>query len=1530
MDISTASMAAIMGLKNATTLIGAAVAEVTTSSSKPIPAVPSSDRLTLKLLPRPAQKATDALIQLVRTDVDLGMRARNEALQKSSSMAHKLHKLRAGQRHAVVRKRRLADAALENPPPILDIEPPTQQFQMSPPLPSSSTPASNPFSRFVLPRRRSLVYSNSVSLPAGLVPSSASIENRQIPNGNHVPTSHSGFPFAEKVQSGAAFSQFHSREPVQAVPSMCTPSGPMARINDKGVMNDTIGTPNDVMEAFLHPLSRSYQSPQDPLDNPTKIRCVLAERERILYRLLRRRQSELAAVPLGMTEQTRRKAIIEAKQLSLLDLQRVARYRVCAEMKKMQSLAFQEDGVVPTDHLSRLFRRRDPPIYAYTDGYPRITAYDGIPEMQPRPPAIIAQDSMRMAQFDMSRMQTQKLHRRREFNAKLLAHYETFQNFSAHGRNCRVRIWKGFERYFLEKKRIEEKRRKLERIERLRLLRSNDEQAYLNLLKDTKNERLLQLVRQTDNYLMRIGAQVEKTREQGDQLASNAFTAELTERDAVPIDAMRRRRDLYYTVTHAVQEEVKQPSIMGHGTLKHYQVDGLKWMVSLYNNNLNGILADEMGLGKTIQTIALITYLVETKKNPGPYLIIVPLSTMGNWVRELDLWAPSLTKVAYRGDKNTRRAIQQKQMSRNEYNVLLTTYEFTVKDQHVLSRIRWQYIIIDEGHRMKNANCKLAMTLGVKYKSRNRLLLTGTPLQNNLTELWALLNFLLPTIFSSADTFETWFKQPFESTTLGDTAELEEEETLLVINRLHQVLRPFLLRRLKADVESQLPQKVEHVIRCDMSAWQRVLYRQVQSRIGLATGQQNGTVKSYNNLLMQCKKICNHPYLFYGAEAILDLPPDHLIRASGKFFLLQHMLPKLRLHGHRTLIFSQMTAALDYLEDFLTLADIQYMRLDGNTRADDRQELLNSFNATDSPYFCFLLSTRAGGLGLNLQTADTVIIFDSDWNPMMDLQAQDRAHRIGQTKVVRVYRLICSGTVEVKILEQANRKLQVDAQVIQAGQFNNNSTELDRHEMLKGILRQKSDDGDELGVVPEMEELNRLFARSEDEFESFCKFDEVSVEKETFRPLFKEDSELPKWVLQPDVEYKTAEEREQEILKSHGRGRRLRKATRDMDLLTEAEWLKVMEGDITVDEAFERRKRRASNSNGIRRSVEERDVIETPSPADKEDGRVRQSGQEDAAAVNEVGPQSENALVAPSDLLLVKRVETSPSAQRESSRKFSRIRKPSSKRKASSQVDKAKARIAIPVEHKDRRKSFGRAGASRSHESAVRPVAENDPTLNGREPSPAVFVKLRIRKSRTSNVRGMSRKRKSGNGQRNAGAGERLSDEFEARKRRRVSPPRPTMETEKRGDSLRNSPESEVEPEPDRDSDMDAKLARNSTPNSPNSLNDAHIADATEYPLNAEVQVNDSVQNNAGKRRKLKNEADLTEKTADNTTGTDKEKYSSLEDRAKALIGDDSGDDISSPAVGSQKRKGCMPSNEVIPVKLRVREGDRDMLKNAS
>lgn len=260
-------------------------------------------------------------------------------------------------------------------------------------------------------------------------------------------------------------------------------------------------------------------------------------------------------------------------------------------------------------------------------------------------------------------------------------------------------------------------------------------------------------------------------------------------------DEYRTEEQTYYSIAHTVHEKVtEQASIMVNGQLKEYQLKGLEWLVSLYNNNLNGILADEMGLGKTIQTISLVTYLMDRKKVMGPYLIIVPLSTLPNWVLEFEKWAPAVGVVSYKGSPQGRRLLQN-QMRATKFNVLLTTYEYVIKDKAVLAKIQWKYMIIDEGHRMKNHHCKLTQVLNTHYIAPYRLLLTGTPLQNKLPELWALLNFLLPSIFKSCSTFEQWFNAPFATT--GEKVELNEEETILIIRRLHKVLRPFLLRRLK-------------------------------------------------------------------------------------------------------------------------------------------------------------------------------------------------------------------------------------------------------------------------------------------------------------------------------------------------------------------------------------------------------------------------------------------------------------------------------------------------------------------------------------------------------------------------------------------------------------------------------------------------------------------------------------------------------------------------------------------------------------
>ncbi|KAF9201849.1 hypothetical protein BGZ49_007942 [Haplosporangium sp. Z 27] len=743
-----------------------------------------------------------------------------------------------------------------------------------------------------------------------------------------------------------------------------------------------------------------------------------------------------------------------------------------------------------------------------------------------------------------------------------------------------------------------EEAKRIERIskERLKALKNDDEEAYLKLVDQAKDTRIAHLLNQTGSYLTSLAEAV--TAQQNDSVHTDMTTRggiELMddEKEFEYADGARddSKRNDYYNIAHKIQEKItKQPSILTGGTLKEYQMKGLQWMASLYNNRLNGILADEMGLGKTIQTISLVTFLIEAKQQNGPFLILVPLSTLTNWTLEFEKWAPQVTKVVYKGVPSQRKHIQQTEIRHRNFQVLLTTYEYVIKDRPILSKIKWVYLIIDEGHRLKNANSKLFVTLTQHYSSRYRLILTGTPLQNNLPELWALLNMVLPRVFNSAQSFDEWFNTPFANTGGQDKIELNEEEALLIIKRLHKVLRPFLLRRLKKDVESELPDKVERVIRCKMSALQLKLYNQMKKHGMLFTqaGEKGRTgIKGLNNTIMQLRKICNHPYVFEEVERVINPSKtnnDQLWRVAGKFELLDRMLPKLYKTGHRVLIFFQMTAIMNIMEDFLHYRHYQYMRLDGSTKSDDRSALLKQFNAKDSPYFVFLLSTRAGGLGLNLQTADTVIIFDSDWNPHQDLQAQDRAHRIGQTKEVRIFRLVTEKSVEEHILARAQYKLEIDGKVIQAGKFDNKSTAEEQESFLRSLL--ESDNNKEENDIEEEEmndeELNEIVARSEEEMNTFRELDTARkiIEDENFKKTgvklerMIQESELPEVYLHDEDAHE-----EVQVEEDLGRGQRVRAETRYDDGLTEEQWLEALEDEdkdvheIIAQKAERRRKR---------------------------------------------------------------------------------------------------------------------------------------------------------------------------------------------------------------------------------------------------------------------------------------------------------------------------------------------------------------------
>ena len=730
------------------------------------------------------------------------------------------------------------------------------------------------------------------------------------------------------------------------------------------------------------------------------------------------------------------------------------------------------------------------------------------------------------------------------------------------------------------------------------------------------------------------------------------------------------------------------PSLL-RGTLREYQYHGLDWLAKLYRENTNGILADEMGLGKTIQTISLLAHLAERHEVWGPHLIVVPTSVMLNWEMEFKKFLPGFKVLTYYGTQEERRKKRTGWMDDDKWNVWITSYQLISQDNQIFKRKSWHYMVLDEAHNIKNFRSKRWQTM-LTFRTHSRLLLTGTPLQNNLTELWSLLYFLMPPDspelqgFGDMVQFNNWFRNPVDQIMEG--REVIDQEGRNDVARLHQILRPHLLRRLKADVEKQMPGKTEYVLYCKLSKRQRYLYDGFMSRAQTRETLATGNFLKIINCLMQLRKVCNHPDLFetrqivtslamnksavadfeikellvrrrllqddprgtvdlnvvnllpganeelsaldtiqkqrlgaigilrqltsqaWGrvdqnmafdgksitstlagmenaarrsrfeelrhsayltslrsqrrplysysllerlkidilslpsqpkpkrraelsswfarqspalAEMVLMLPqrskatetivqkfacvtpavvatdmvslalsqrgmevvgsakercstdafhearmrlsiafPDKRLLQydCGKLQRLDALLRQLQEGGHRALIFTQMTRVLDILEQFLNIHGHRYLRLDGQTKIEQRQILTERFNS-DTRIDVFILSSRSGGLGINLTGADTVIFYDSDWNPAMDKQCQDRCHRIGQTRDVSIYRLVSEYTIEANILRKANQKRRLDDIIIQDGTFTteyfnkpNPSDELIGEEALDGDL----------------------------------------------------------------------------------------------------------------------------------------------------------------------------------------------------------------------------------------------------------------------------------------------------------------------------------------------------------------------------------------------------------------------------------------------------------------------------------------------
>lgn len=609
-------------------------------------------------------------------------------------------------------------------------------------------------------------------------------------------------------------------------------------------------------------------------------------------------------------------------------------------------------------------------------------------------------------------------------------------------------------------------------------------QVYSSVIADTLLERSMQ--KQDEE---KEGEPPAKKQKKGMRTITDFFKSKVPKKDTE-------------TSTNSLDDQTiadQQPSMLKNCLLKPYQLEGLNWLITLYENGLNGILADDMGLGKTIQSIALLAFIYEMDTK-GPFLIAAPLSTVDNWINEFGRFAPEIPVLKYYhqdGVKERTKLLRKFFKSTGGTGVVVTSYEIIIRDAAQIISKQWKFLIVDEGHRLKNINCRLIQELK-KINTSNRLLLTGTPLQNNLGELWSLLNFILPDIFADFEIFNKWFN--FEDLDLqSDSSKLNrvinDELEKNLISNLHTILKPFLLRRLKKTVLANiLPPKREYIINCPLTPMQGKLYRMGLSGklkktifkelikmfftlntkyIGAVS---NKSIRDYitykladqgtddeppntiikemdalyeehlhkeftsiklQNMMMQLRQVVDSTFLFFFPYLEPeDMTLEVLLSTSGKLQVLQKLVPPLVKKGHKVLIFSQFVKMLDLIEDWCELNSLESLRIDGSVDSETRNSQITQFNNPKDRTNVFLLSTRAAGLGINLAVADTVVLFDSDWNPQVDLQAMDRCHRIGQQRPVIVYRLCCDNTVEHVILTRAAGKRRLEKLVIQMGQFN--------------------------------------------------------------------------------------------------------------------------------------------------------------------------------------------------------------------------------------------------------------------------------------------------------------------------------------------------------------------------------------------------------------------------------------------------------------------------------------------------------------
>ncbi|MCJ1466789.1 hypothetical protein MMC07_005409 [Pseudocyphellaria aurata] len=601
----------------------------------------------------------------------------------------------------------------------------------------------------------------------------------------------------------------------------------------------------------------------------------------------------------------------------------------------------------------------------------------------------------------------------------------------------------------------------------------------------------------------------------------------------------------------------KQPEYLTGGELYPYQMEGMNWLYYQWHRQQNAILADEMGLGKTIQIIGFLATL-QQKHKCWPFLVVVPNSTCPNWRREIKRWAPSVRVVAYYGSSEARKLAEKYELFPGggkdlRCHVVITSYEAAQQDEFkkVFRGVTWQGLIVDEGQRLKNDKNILYEALD-NLLAPFKVLLTGTPLQNNPRELFNLLQFLDKT---------------------NDAQALEKEYAILTeekVSTLHKKLKMLMLRRTKAGaLEKELPPMAQIIVPVTMSVVQKKLYKSIIAKnsdlIKSIFGASQRSLKqtdraNLNNILMQLRKCLCHPFVYSNAieERSSNAAISHrnLVEASSKLKLLEIMLPKLQALGHRVLIFSQFLAMLDMVEDFLDGLSLLYRRLDGSMNALQKQKRIDEFNAPTSSVFAFLLSTRAGGVGINLATADTVIILDPDFNPHQDIQALSRAHRIGQMKPVLVFQLTTRDSAEEKIMQVGKRKMALDHALIEQMGAAQDDAGMDLESILRHGAEAVFKDDDTHDIHYDSASVDKLLDRSQIETVQASKGDSVESKFSFARVWANDKSSLEDTLndtsetdanIDSSIWEKILETREQEVAaetvaksEAFGRGRRKR------------------------------------------------------------------------------------------------------------------------------------------------------------------------------------------------------------------------------------------------------------------------------------------------------------------------------------------------------------------------------------------------------